>query len=83
VIVDFDHQCQADEQWYQANQSQPDRDQPWYHVLVDESEATTYAAQVNLAHDPSGRPVQHPLVDRYFCNWLNGRYIRNDRPWPQ
>lgn len=83
VIVDYDHQCQADERWYKSNQSQPDRNQPWYHVLVDGSEATTYAAQVNLAPDTTGKPVEHPLVERYFCDFSDGRHVRNETAWPE
>ena len=83
VVVDFDVRCMADEQWYQNNQAQPDRDQPWYHVLVDGSDATTYPAQQNLLPDDSGEPVDHPLVDYFFSGFADGRYTRNDRPWPQ
>ena len=35
VIVDFDSACMAPDDWYQSNQTRPDRNQPWYHVLVD------------------------------------------------
>ncbi len=35
VVVDSDLTCKADEAWYQSNQTQPDRNQPWYHVLND------------------------------------------------
>ena len=37
VIVAFDATCQASDQWYYSNQTQPSHDQPWYHVLVHES----------------------------------------------
>ncbi len=36
VVVAVDPNCRADDAWYQANQTQPDRDQPWYHVFVHE-----------------------------------------------
>ncbi len=48
VVVDSDLTCKADEAWYQSNQTQPDRNQPWYHVLVDGTSNTTYAAQTSL-----------------------------------
>lgn len=66
VIVQVDEACRADEQWYQANQTQPDRHQPWYHVLVDGSTHTTYVAQENLELDASGAAVEHPLLDQFF-----------------
>lgn len=82
VIVDFDMSCQADEAWYEKNQTQPPRDQPWYHVLVHDSTATTYAAQTSLAADDSEEPIRHPLVEHFFESFQNGRYVRNDRKWP-
>ena len=82
VIVDFDFQCTADEKWYQSNMTQPDKSQAWYHVLVDGTAQTTYAAEDNLQADPSGQPVRHPLVVHFFGEFVDGRYIRNDQPWP-
>ncbi len=82
VIVDFDLECRADEQWYQANQSQPDRGQLWYHVLVHDTDGTTYAAQENLQEDMSGKPIEHPLIAQFFSDFVDGRHIRNDQPWP-
>ncbi len=82
VIVDFDMRCQASETWYQKNQTQPKRDQPWYHVLVDGSDVVTYAAQTSLAEDDSSNPVEHPLVQAFFDDFVQGQYVRNDTPWP-
>lgn len=82
VVVGLDFECLADEQWYLSNKTQPDRSQPWYHVLVHDTDGTTYAAQESLEADTSGRPVAHPLVERFFDEFADGRYIRNDRPWP-
>jgi len=81
VVVAFDRTCQADEQWYYNNRSQPGRNQPWFHVLVDGSTATTYAAQENLMPDEVGTPVRNPLVDALFQGFAGGRHIRNDTPW--
>ena len=82
VIVAFDLACGADEAWYQTNQTQPDRDQPWYHVLVHGSPQTTYAAEANLRTDPNPQPIEHPLLAEFFCGFAEGRHLRNDRPWP-
>ena len=82
VIVDVDRRCSAGEAWYQSNATQPDRNQPWYHVLVDQSRTTTYVAEENLQTDPSGAPVEHPLVDDFFDDYADGRYVRNGQPWP-
>ena len=82
VVVAVDSECQADEAWYQSNVTQPDRDQPWYHVLVDSTATNTYAAAENLSADPTKAPVDHPLVAVFFSSFVSGKYVRNDTPWP-
>ncbi len=82
LVVERDEFCQADDQWYYKNQTQPDRAQPWYHVLVDGSATCTYVAAENLIADESGKPISHPLVSRLFDDFVNGKYVRNDQPWP-
>ncbi len=81
VVVEVDTNCRANEAWYQKNMTQPDRNQPWYHVLVHDTETTTYAAEENLEPELDARPVRHPLVEFFFDSFLNGAYIRNNRPW--
>ncbi|WP_428388577.1 heat shock protein HspQ [Mucisphaera sp.] len=82
VVVDFDLQCKANDLWYENNQTQPDRDQPWYHILVDGSEINTYAAQSSLLPDTNNQPIQHELINHFFDPFENGRYTRNETPWP-
>lgn len=82
VIVDFDMSCHADNKWYQSNQTQPPRDQPWYHVLVDGAQTNTYVAEQNLAPDNNPKPIDHPLIGIFFDRIDSGSYRRNDRPWP-
>ncbi len=83
VIVSRDEICQADDQWYFNNQTQPDRNQPWYHVLVDGSQMCTYAAAANLLPDHSLAPIEHELLPHFFYGFQNGKYLRNDEPWPE
>jgi len=82
VVVSADETCQATQQWYEANRTQPDRDQPWYHVLVHGSKQATYAADSSLEADPDPEEVDHPLTEYFFDGFEEGRYIRNERPWP-
>ncbi len=82
VVVDFDLTCKADAAWYQSNQTQPARDQPWYHVLVDGSSNATYAAQTSLEADERFEPIIHPYLELFFEQFTGDRYVRNDRPWP-
>jgi len=81
VIVEADTTCQASEAWYGKNQTQPSREQPWYHVLVHESTHTTYAAEENLEADGSQEPIAHPLLALFFASFLAGTYQRNERKW--
>jgi heat shock protein HspQ len=74
VIFGQDPVCTADEKWYQSNHTQPDRNQPWYHVMVDGAEHTTYAAESNLKPDESGQPIEHPLLGQHFPAFFKGRY---------
>lgn len=74
VIANWDPSCEADESWYQSNQTQPDRDQPWYHVLVDGSEATTYVAQEHLELAADTGEISHPLLNKVFRSYFQGRY---------
>jgi heat shock protein HspQ len=82
VVVDYDLTCAASDEWYRSNQTQPVRDQPWYHLLVDRAAHTTYAAEENLESDPSGLEISHPLLRHFFEAFEQGSYVRNDRPWP-
>ena len=82
AVVDVDGECKADDSWYQSNQTQPERQQPWYHVLVDGASHCTYVAQENLTPDEQGTPVDHPLVGYFFSGFEDGRHIRNETAWP-
>jgi heat shock protein HspQ len=79
VVVDFDVRCQADEQWYQKNQTQPDREQPWYHVLVHGAQHSTYVAERHLEPDETGEQIDHPALGEFFDRFDNGRYVPRKR----
>jgi len=76
VIFDVDEFCQADDKWYQANKTHPKRSQPWYHVLVDGQLKTTYVAEENLELDSSLDPIDHPMIEKFFTQFKDGKYIR-------
>lgn len=82
VIVSVDQECLADHDWYLNNQTQPNKKQPWYHVLVDKSHHTTYTAHSSIEPDPDKTPVTNPLLPTFFVKFEQGRYVRNDKPWP-
>ena len=81
IVVAVDLTCQATDAWYQNNLTQPNRNQPWYHVLVHNSDQTTYAAQTSLEADTSNEEINHPWLEEFFSDFVNGQYIRNKRPW--
>ncbi|MBT3605434.1 MAG: heat shock protein HspQ [Candidatus Latescibacteria bacterium] len=81
IIVAVDLTCHATESWYQSNLSQPDRNQPWYHVLVHDSDQSPYAAQTSLEADTSTEEINHPWLEEFFSDFVGGEYIRNQRPW--
>lgn len=83
VIVAVDGHCKASPQWYFGNNTQPDRAQPWYHVLVDGSATVTYPAESSLMPETDLSPVRHPLLDLFFDGFADGRHLRNGTPWPE
>ncbi len=76
VVVDVDACFQGSEEWYaQVARSRPPKDAPWYHVLPHDAVHTTYVAERNLESDPSGDPVRHPLLEEFFSDFRDGRYV--------
>ncbi len=77
VIFDLDAVFSGSDAWYETvARSRPPRDEPWYHVLVDNSQHTTYVAERNLAAADSILPIQHPLINHYFINFVDGHYAQ-------
>jgi len=77
VVVSVDDVFQGTDEWYQeVAKSRPPKDRPWYHVLVDGSQAETYVAERHLEADDTGDPVDHPMVAVFFDELRDGRYLR-------
>lgn len=75
VIYDVDPVFMLSDEWYeQVAKSRPPKDEPWYRVLVNDSDQETYVAERNLEADNSGEEVNHPEVDSYFAGFENGQY---------
>lgn len=78
VIVDVDAIFSGSQEWYeQMAVSRPPKDRPWYHVLVDGAEHSTYVAERHLERDTSGEQVVHPALGRFFNRFARGRYFRS------
>ncbi len=76
VIVDADPNFQGTDEWYESvAKSKPDKNKPWYHVLVHGQGNETYVAESNLSSDHNIDPVDHPFVDIFFYEYDNsGQY---------
>ncbi len=59
--------------------SRPPKDEPWYHVLVDQAVHTTYVAEQNLAPADEPQPIRLPLAAHYFHEFDGERYILRRR----
>ena len=80
VVVDVDATFQSTDEWYdRVARSRPPKDEPWYHVLVHDAVHSTYVAERNLEPDASMSPVMHPMLERIFSRFENGRYLRDER----
>ncbi len=79
VVFDVNATFQSTDEWYETVAlSRPPKDEPWYHVLVDEAEHTTYVAERNLQRDLTGKPINHPALAQLFDELKEGIY-RNSR----
>lgn len=76
VVFDVDPEFSLSEAWYeQVAQSRPPKDRPWYHVIPERSEHTTYVAERNLEPDDSGEPVENAALDEMFEDFQDGAYV--------
>ena len=73
-MCDVDATFQGTDEWYDAvARSRPPRDQPLYHVLVDQSGQTTYVAERHLEPHIDGGPIDQPLLPELFGPFQDGR----------
>ena len=78
VVFDVDPVFANSEEWYEAipPEIRPSRDQPFYHLLAENAEASyvAYVSQQNLVHDEDDDPIDHPAIDGLFDGFEPGRY---------
>jgi len=80
VVFDVDPTYQGTDEWYeQVARSRPPKDNPWYHVLVNEAAHTTYVAEQNLELAEAPQKIMHPLADRLFSGFDGERYKLRQR----
>src|SRR5438045_5633145 len=70
VIFDVDPEFSNSDEWYESipEALRPSKDQPFYHLLAENSEATyvAYVSQQNLTPDDSEEPIEHPEIATMF-----------------
>lgn len=75
VIYDVDPTFQGTEEWYRGVAlSRPPKDEPWYHVLVNNAVHTTYVAEQNLEPAAKAERIIHPFADQIFIDFDGQRY---------
>lgn len=80
VVFDVDPEyCGSEPGYEEMDENRPPKDEPWYHVLPDGADHTTYVAERNLEEDHSGLPIEHPMLETLFDGHENGAYIQNHR----
>jgi heat shock protein HspQ len=77
VIFDVDPVFSNSDEWYEAipEALRPSKDQPFYHLLAENSETAyvAYVSQQNLVPDDSEEPIDHPAIPTMFER-AEGRY---------
>ena len=78
VVFDVDPEFANSEEWYDAipEAIRPRKDQPFYHLLAENSETSyvAYVSQQNLVPDETDEPVGHPEIGSMFDRLEGGRY---------
>jgi heat shock protein HspQ len=79
VIFDVDPEFANSQEWYDAipEAMRPSKDQPFYHLLAENTEASyvAYVSQQNLVPDDSDEPIDHPALGSLFDRFDEGRYL--------
>ena len=78
VVFDVDPIFDNTEEWWLSipEDRRPSKDQPYYHLLAENSRTTyvAYVSEQNLVPDESGEPVRHPQVQALFGELHAGSY---------
>ncbi len=78
VVFDIDPVFDNTEEWWLSIplELRPRKNQPFYHLLAENSETTyiAYVSEQNLLPDQTGEPVRHPKVRELFAKDGVGQY---------
>ncbi len=59
-----------------VDRSEPPRDRPWYHVLVDGERKQRYVSEGHLEPVEDPEPIDHPWLKLFFDAFVEGGYVR-------
>ncbi|GAM98915.1 hemimethylated DNA binding protein [alpha proteobacterium U9-1i] len=78
VVFDVDPEFSNTEDWLESipEAIRPSRDQPFYHLLAENSDShyVAYVSEQNLLVDETGEPVDHPEISVMFDQTDAGDY---------
>ena len=78
VIFDVDPVFDNTEEWWLSipEDVRPPKDQPFYHLLAENSESTyiAYVSEQNLLPDGTGQPCRHPQISEMFDEFVGDHY---------
>ena len=78
VVFDIDPEFASTEEWWLSipEEIRPRKDQPFYHLLAENSETeyVAYVSEQNLLPDDSDKPIRHPQVREMFDKAADGSY---------
>lgn len=80
LIVDYDLYCTQGSEVF-GEEEKPDHNQPWYQVLVHQTDRTMYVPHSQLEKDSDCIDIDNPLVSFFFTRSVDGSYVRNHIPW--
>ncbi len=76
VIFAVDGEFSLSEEWYeQVAKSRPPKEDPWYHVLVDQGDHSTYVAERHLVESTNPGQIEHPALGEFFSRFDGERYL--------
>lgn len=83
ILFDVDPVFDNTEEWWLAipEEVRPRKDQPFYHLLAENSETeyVAYVSEQNLLPDNSGEALRHAGIKEIFERDASGTYRMRDR----
>ena len=83
VVFDIDPTFSNTEEWWLAipEDMRPSKDQPFYHLLAENSETEyiAYVSEQNLLPDDTGEPIRHSQLSEIFIKDKSGGYRQRNQ----